>query len=164
MRRLSLAIGTALLIAPLVPAAAVQTSGDDERAVLATVSTLFDAIATRDTALLRAALLPDARVLPVEARGGETEYGWGTAAEFARTLSSPGPALLERMWDAEVRVSGSLATVWTPYDFYVDGTFSHCGIDAFQLVRTKGGWRIATVTYTRVRPRQRCPASPLGDP
>ena len=41
-----------------------------------------------------------------------------------------------------------IATVWTPYDFWIDGKFSHCGIDAFDLVKTDEGWKIAGGSYT----------------
>ena len=70
--------------------------------------------------------------------------------------------LLERMWDPTVTIHGTIATVWTPYDFHIDGEFSHCGIDAFSLVRTDEGWRIASIVWT-VEPTG-CPPSPLGPP
>ena len=43
--------------------------------------------------------------------------------------------LVERGWDPTVLVSGTIAVVWYPYDIYVDGQWSHCGIDAFNLSR-----------------------------
>jgi hypothetical protein len=48
----------------------------------------------------------------------------------------------ERIWNPEVRVHGLIATVWTPYDFWTDGKFSHCGVDAFDLIKTAEGWKI----------------------
>lgn len=53
-------------------------------------------------------------------------------------------------------------SLWTPYDFHVDGTRSHCGIDSFTLARTAVGWQISSVEYTVQR--RRCPVSPLGPP
>jgi hypothetical protein len=70
--------------------------------------------------------------------------------------------LLERMWNPEVKVHGGIATLWAPYDFYRDGKFSHCGIDAFDLVRTAAGWQIVGATFTIERTN--CPPSPLGPP
>ena len=52
--------------------------------------------------------------------------------------------------------------VWAPYDFHVNGAFSHCGVDVFSLVRTAEGWRIAAVAYTVER--EGCAPSPLGPP
>jgi hypothetical protein len=60
------------------------------------------------------------------------------------------------------RVSGGIARVWAPYDFWRGATFSHRGVDAFDLVMTESGWKISGATYT-VEPRD-CQPSPLGPP
>jgi hypothetical protein len=69
---------------------------------------------------------------------------------------------LERMWDPEVRIQGAIAAVWTRYDFHRDGKFSHCGTDAFNLVKTAEGWKIASAMWTVERTG--CVPSPLGPP
>jgi hypothetical protein len=62
---------------------------------------------------------------------------------------------MERMFDPVVHVNGPIAVVWTPYDFHVNGNFSHCGIDVFNLVRVGDTWRISSVAYTVQR--EDCP-------
>jgi len=52
--------------------------------------------------------------------------------------------------------------VLAPYDFFVDGRFSHCGTDIFAFLKGAGGWTITGVTYDVVR--EGCPPSPLGPP
>ena len=47
----------------------------------------------------------------------------------------------------------------TPYDFWIDGKFSHCGIDAFDLIKTEEGWKLAGGVYTI---ESKCEPSPLG--
>jgi hypothetical protein len=59
-------------------------------------------------------------------------------------------------------VQGSIAQVWTRYDFHNNGTFSHCGIDAFNLVKTDDGWKIASAMWDGERTG--CAPSPLGAP
>jgi hypothetical protein len=66
------------------------------------------------------------------------------------------------MWEPKVMIHQDITVVWTRYDFHRDGKFSHCGIDAFQLVRTNYGWSIAGGTYTVERTD--CPERPLGPP
>jgi membrane carboxypeptidase/penicillin-binding protein len=51
--------------------------------------------------------------------------------------------------DVEVRVDGPLATVWTYYDFFAGGEFSHCGYDAMQLLKVRGDWKIVALADTR---------------
>jgi hypothetical protein len=82
--------------------------------------------------------------------------------EFVRSAAASQARLLERMWDADVRVFGRIATVAAPYDFHRDGVFSHCGTDVFDLVKTPEGWKISGILYTVER--QGCRPSPLGPP
>jgi hypothetical protein len=55
----------------------------------------------------------------------------------------------EVLHDVEVRVDGPLATVWTYYDFFAGGEFSHCGYDAMQLLKVRGDWKIVALADTR---------------
>ncbi len=57
--------------------------------------------------------------------------------------------LRERYWDGKIITDGNIATVWAPYDFYLNGAFSHCGVDLFYLVKENMSWRIAHFGYTR---------------
>jgi hypothetical protein len=52
--------------------------------------------------------------------------------------------------------------VWAPYDFHIDGQRTHCGVEAFALIRRDSVWQIAGITYTVER--RNCSASPLGPP
>jgi hypothetical protein len=76
---------------------------------------------------------------------------------------TPGGDVVERGFDPEVMLSGHLAMVWLPYDLYVDGAWSHCGVDVFTLFRTAEGWRIAAVPYSIEQPPA-CRPHPDGPP
>jgi hypothetical protein len=53
--------------------------------------------------------------------------------------------------------------VWYPYDLYIDGKWSHCGVDAFTLIRTEGKWRIAVMSWSAEQPPA-CEKHPDGPP
>lgn len=113
------------------------------------VHAIFAAMNTRDTAMMRAAFAPGALLGGVPAAGKAPTLT--TVDEFLRSIASA-PAtmvLLERVYDAEVRVDGGLATAWMFYTFSVGGKLSHCGVDAFQMVRTSTGWKAIAVADTR---------------
>lgn len=57
----------------------------------------------------------------------------------------------ERISFETVKIDGPLAIVWTPYRFYYNGKFSHCGVNSFQLVRFNGAWKIQYLIDTRRR-------------
>ena len=70
---------------------------------------------------------------------------------------------VERAWNPTVRISGTIAIVWHPYDFYIDGSWSHCGVDIWNMIRTTEGWRIASLMYNRQQPPE-CNPHPEGPP
>lgn len=48
-----------------------------------------------------------------------------------------------------IHIDGSLASVFTPYEFYFKGKFSHCGANSFQLVKQNDMWKIQYLIDTR---------------
>ena len=127
------------------------TEAETRREVLAVTDRMLDAMWDRDTAALAALFEPGARLVGMRTRKGATEAHVQvlTPAQFGAFLArdTRGP-WHERLWDAEVRVDGTLATVWAAYDFHFGDEFSHCGTDAFQLLRTGAGWRIVSLADT----------------
>jgi len=61
----------------------------------------------------------------------------------------PKDAADERIVFETIRIDGPLASVWTPYNFYYEGKFSHCGVNSFQLVKINGEWKIQYLIDTR---------------
>ena len=140
--------GWALLLLLFCAAPAQAGPREDRREVLAAVQRLFDAMAARDQAALMAAVIPEGRITSHRTRDGQTVVrttGW---AEWVQQVAGATQRLEEQMVDPQVRIRGSLATVWTYYTFHIDGAFSHCGIDLFDLAKVDGRWRILNISYT----------------
>ena len=145
--------GNAATARPSGATAAVPSQPEDERAVLAAVTRLFDAMRTRDTAALRAAFAPGASLASTSVRNGQPVLQRDSVEAFVRSIGSAPAGLLldERLRDPQVRVSDGLASVWVGYDFYAGERFSHCGVNAFHLARTTAGWQIVNLIDTRRR-------------
>jgi hypothetical protein len=120
------------------------------REVLAVVQRLFDAMAARDSAAMRAVFEPGARLVGMRTRpDGSTVMQSLPWERFAAFVAGDTRARwTERAIDPEVRVRGTLATVWAHYTFHFGETPSHCGVDAVQLLRTADGWRIVSIADT----------------
>jgi hypothetical protein len=58
------------------------------------------------------------------------------------------PDVKEIALDFDIRVHNGIAIAWVPYEFWVEGKFSHCGVDAFTFFEMNGNWKIITVAYT----------------
>lgn len=125
--------------------AAAQSA--DQEAVVQVVHDLFDGMREKDANKIRGVFAPGARL------GGyqRDSVTYTTAEDFAMRIGNASVHINERIWDWEVRIDGNLATLWTKYDVLIDGNFSHCGVDAFQLFHTLDGWKIFHLADTRRR-------------
>lgn len=135
----------------------ITSTAADERAVMGVVTRLFDAMRTRDTAAIRASFLPGAELTSSAVRNGQPTVQRDSVGSWIASVAGAPPGLLldERLHAPRVSVSDGLATVWVEYDLYAGERFSHCGVDAFILVRTAEGWKISSVADTRRR--EGCP-------
>lgn len=144
LRPFRIALLLVLLAAPL------QAQEGDRAAVIATVQKVFDAMRTRDTALLRQAFDSSARLVGVSARGPAAVRLTTPTAFGAAIAGAPsGNVWNERIWDPEVRIDGEVAQVWAYYTFHRNTTFSHCGVDAFMLLKVGSEWKITQLADSR---------------
>ncbi|UCD24269.1 MAG: hypothetical protein JSW51_14820 [Gemmatimonadota bacterium] len=151
MRLVSCLVLTATVVAGCSRSDLVPDEGassPEQQQVVAVVEQLFHGIATQDTILLGRLLDRDAQLVSVREVNGEPSWTRRNRADFLSGIGTNEVEMVERMWDPEVRVDGDIASLWAPYDFHVDGEFSHCGYDAFHLVRKRGVWLITAITYT----------------
>src|SRR5215470_14885907 len=117
----------------------------EEQAVLAPINALFDGMAKRDAAAMKAPLLAGGGLVLM--RDGKPFQM--TFDAFTERVAKPGTTKIEeRIHDPLVRIDNDLAVVWAPFEFLVDGKVDHCGTDLFNLVRTDGKWLIASIADT----------------
>ncbi|WP_320815684.1 nuclear transport factor 2 family protein [Flavobacterium sp.] len=71
--------------------------------------------------------------------------------KFMKSISSipENVVLFEKLLDYKIQIDGPLAHVWTPYEFYVNGTLSHSGVNSFTLFKEKDAWQIIHIIDTR---------------
>lgn len=125
--------------------ASTRAATPDEQAVLLPINEMFDGMAKRDAAAIKAPTLPGGTMVLMR-DGKPTQI---TFEAFAERVGKPGKTQIEeRIHDPLVRIDNDLAMVWAPFDFLVDGKVDHCGTDLFNLVRTDGKWLIASVADT----------------
>ena len=57
----------------------------------------------------------------------------------------------ERILSYSIQIDGTMAHVWTPYEFYINGKLSHKGVNAFTLFKETEflGWKIIHLVDTR---------------
>ena len=68
-----------------------------------------------------------------------------SSLDFLKTSENK---FFEKYWDPIITTDGNIASVWAPYEFYLDDVFSHCGTNLFFLVKENEKWRILHYGYT----------------
>jgi len=155
-----LGLAVLMVTGAAVPRSALaQAATDDSVRVLAVAEAALDAINRGDGVAFTDLMVDEATMFRVAA--ARPGYGVRTRAETRG--QRPSRTVTERGFDAIVHVSGPLATVWLPYDLYLDGEWSHCGVDTFTLLLVDGTWKIASMSWSVEQPPA-CERHPDGPP
>lgn len=137
-----------LLATVISSATYAQTAEDSVKAV---VNNLFTAMKNGDAILLKT-VFADSAILQtiVNTKSGKTIIRNDEVAGFIEFVGKQARgAADEQISFGAIKIDGDLASVWTPYKFYYNGAFSHCGVNSFQLVRLNNQWKIQYLIDTR---------------
>ncbi len=55
----------------------------------------------------------------------------------------------EKILAYTIKIDDEMAHAWTPYEFWYNHSFSHCGVNSFQLFKENGKWQIISILDTR---------------
>ncbi len=125
----------------------------DSLAIVNTIQTFFKGMQNWDTATINTSL--DSTIFFYSAakdKNGKTVLEQETKESFySQVTSLNGRKFVEQLLSYSIKTDNNLAIVWSPYKFYFEGNFSHCGTDVFTLVKRESGWKILGITDTRRR-------------
>lgn len=130
----------------------VFSQNDEKLKVKATVGTFFEGFHKGDTTLMKSVMM-DKIIM-------QTAY---KNKEGKDVLVNDEPRKLvnaianrpsdqkwdERLLDYNIQLDGNMANAWTPYEFWFNGEFSHCGVNSFQLFKEGEQWKIIYLIDTR---------------
>ena len=122
-----------------------------EDSVKAVINEMFTAMKSADGEMLKSTF-SDSIVFQSISRdkAGETVVRNESPSGFINQISkSTAGSFDERIMFETIKIDGPLAFAWTPYSFYYNNNFSHCGVNSFQLVRFDGVWKIQYIIDTR---------------
>ncbi len=126
---------------------------DDETAVKVVINNMFDGMRKTDSSLIRSAFAPKAILQTIaKTKEGKVLVRSEPIDTFIMAVTRPRKEIYdERITFDLVKVDADLAIAWTPYQFFIDEKFSHCGVNSFQLVKIEGQWKIQYLIDTRRR-------------
>tara|TARA_R110000868_G_scaffold304437_3_gene565007 strand:+ start:29624 stop:30082 length:459 start_codon:yes stop_codon:yes gene_type:complete len=122
-----------------------------EQEVQVVIETLFDGMRAGDSSMVASTFTSDAIMQTVtKNQAGEVVKLQGQLSQFLKAVGTPH----EQVWDEriggfDIKIDGDLASAWTPYQFYAGDSFSHCGVNSFQMAKLNGKWKIMYIVDTR---------------
>lgn len=141
---------------PPLPHIAQGHQPGEETAVLEALDRYVTAISETDLEAQAGMLMPEGMTFVWRpTAGGGMEIVSRPNSYWIDPSRDDGHRLRERYWSPSVMIRGGIAVVWAPYEFWVDGETSHCGVDVFDLVRIDGRWLVSNAMWT-VEP-EACP-------
>ncbi|MGI9580468.1 nuclear transport factor 2 family protein [Chryseobacterium sp. RRHN12] len=121
--------------------------GQQNKDIEKPVRNLFLGMKNADPELVKSAFTENA-VLQTITKDGTVKSD--SVQDFIASVSKfPKGDLDERIIIEAVHTDGNLASVFTPYSFYLKGKLSHCGANSFQLVKQNNEWKIQYIIDTR---------------
>ena len=120
---------------------------EEKREVLAITKQFFDALEKGDTATFRSLFIEDARNYFVQEKDTNIRAGSRSPESFKFDKDR---IVRERFLQdsVEIMIHNRIAMVWGFYNLWINDKFSHCGVDAFTLLKTDNGWKISSLSYS----------------
>ena len=123
-----------------------------EKEVKQVIQNMFHAMQQADTTLLKTCFSDKVIFQTILNKPEGTIIKTESINDFIQSVGKQTPnALDERIEFGAIQLDPLMATVWTPYTFYFKGQYSHKGINSFQLVKFKEGWKIQYLIDTRYK-------------
>jgi hypothetical protein len=130
-----------------------------EKTIKNVINTFFEGLHKGDSTLMSSVLHKDLKIQTTSSnKSGQTVLQTETKQKLLTSIANKKPEnnYLEKLLSFTIYVDGNLASVWTPYEFYFNGNFSHCGANSFQLFNNNGSWEI--IYLVDMRRRENCNA------
>ena len=126
--------------------------GQDERQdIIGIVDQLFDGMRAGDSSAISDLFTKEATLASIFTNNtGEVVKRSGSILGFINAVGTPHDDIWdERIWTYDIKLDEPLASVWTEYTFYLGENLSHCGVNVFEMIHLKDGWKISSITDTR---------------
>ena len=132
----------------------IYAQDSNEMEVKNIIIKFFDAFHKQDSVAINALVSKDLTLQSIgKNKEGVTQLSSQEFSVFLKSIVSipKDTNFEEKLLDFKIRLDGDMANAWTPYEFWVNGNLSHCGVNSFQLVKLEGTWKIIYLIDTRRR-------------
>ncbi|WP_190808946.1 nuclear transport factor 2 family protein [Flagellimonas sp. S3867] len=127
---------------------------NEKQEVKQVIETFFDGFHKQDSMIMKSTLA-DKVVLQTTGRNreGKTMFRTEEVSKLISSITSipDSVSFQEKLTSFSIQVDRTMANAWVGYEFWFNDSFSHCGINSFQLINFDGEWKIIYLIDTRGR-------------
>ncbi len=126
-----------------------QSQSKDEDQIKAVILKTFSAMKSVDSVALKSCFTSNAMLHISQVKPEGNVVREVPATKFIQNVMTRKPGEMDERvlsW-GPILIDQEIATAWVPYEFYLNGKFSHKGVDVFLLVKTGNEYRIKTLLY-----------------
>ena len=128
-----------------------QFSFAQESEIQLTIGKFFNAFHQRDSVALKKVCSENLVLHSISESEKGPKFSIQKASDFFKSIAAIPLSMKfeEKILSFKVQVDGSMAHVWTPYEFYVNDKLSHSGVNSFQLFKENDVWKVVYILDTR---------------
>ena len=152
MERIKKLVACWILLSLLSFSLGAQTSQPEQ--LKQVIEVFFEGLQNGDTLKIKQTLASTALLQTAyKNKEGKSVLRNDDYTRFIKAIGSKNPEDIweEKLLSYNIQVDGNMANVWTPYEFYFNNKFSHCGVNSFQLFHDGSDWKIIYLIDTRRR-------------
>ena len=126
-----------------------QNPTKDEDQIKAVILKTFSAMKSVDSVALKSCFTEKALLHISQVRPEGNVIREVPIASFVKNVMTRKPGDMDERvlsW-GPILIDHEIATAWVPYEFYLNGKFTHKGVDAFILVKVGEEYKIQTLLY-----------------
>ena len=136
-----------LFLFPLLAMGQSQTKDEDQ--IKAVILKTFSAMKSVDSVALKSCFTSNALLHISQVKPDGNVVREVPATKFIQNVMTRKPGEMDERvlsW-GPILIDQEIATAWVPYEFYLNGKFSHKGVDVFIFVKSGNEFKIKTLLY-----------------
>ncbi|EAR00361.1 hypothetical protein FB2170_13106 [Maribacter sp. HTCC2170] len=130
----------------------ISAQEPEELKVQSTIEAFFDGFHKQDSMLIKQTVSDGIIAQTIgRKKDGSTAMRTEDFGRFLKSIVSIPDSVnfKEKLLSFNIQVDGAMANAWTPYEFWYNDAFSHCGVNSFQLFKDGEDWKIIYLIDTR---------------
>lgn len=123
----------------------------EEKAIKQSITVFFEGLQTSDTLKIQSVCHKEMKLQSITEKNAIGTLSFDSNSEFYKSIAAIPKNLKieERILSYNIQIDGTMANVWTPYEFYINEKLSHIGVNSFTLLLENNIWKIVHIIDTR---------------